>query len=133
MRAFTLGFPTCTNREIFHRNRDRFHEQPIVVGDRGLRIADCLVRAGPAAGVQDPPAQDRLSRTARPLLRSGWAIQFALNAVATDIPAQKLAVFLQISDKAPPDLDIACVHEMFLLMLRGATAHGQSDAQFAKT
>jgi amidase len=50
---------------------------------------------------------------------------------------QKLADFLakkkvKISGKARPDLDMARVHEVFLLMLRGATAHGQSDAQFAE-
>ena len=50
---------------------------------------------------------------------------------------QKLADFLarkkvKISDKARPDLDMARVQEVFLLMLRGATSHGQSDQQFAE-
>jgi amidase len=50
---------------------------------------------------------------------------------------QKLADFLarkkvKISDKARPALDMARVHEVFLVMLRGATAHRQTDAQFAE-
>ena len=49
---------------------------------------------------------------------------------------QKLAEFLakkkvKISDKARPDLDMARVHEVFLVLLRGATSHRQTDEQFA--
>jgi amidase len=50
---------------------------------------------------------------------------------------QRLADFLarkkvKISDKARPDLDMGRVQEVFLLMLRGATSHWQSDEQFAE-
>jgi amidase len=49
---------------------------------------------------------------------------------------QKLANFLarkkvKISDKARPDFDMARLKELFLVMLRGATSHKQTDAQFA--
>jgi amidase len=49
---------------------------------------------------------------------------------------QKLADFLarkkvKISDKARPAFDMARLKQLFLVMLRGATSHRQTDAQFA--
>jgi amidase len=55
-------------------------------------------------------------------------VQDSLQAVA-DFLAKRKA---KVSDKARPKIDMARVHLMFNVMLRAATAHRQTDAEFAR-